>query len=195
MRPTNTATQEVERQIEANQPQQQSSEQAADLAALSAAALAGEPVPVPGADPVPDTGQTLADELTGLVSVTVGILGPVFPSLRTIYTPEVTQAAAAAAAGVCVKHGWLQAGVMGKWGEEIAAGAILLPLAYQTAQGVRADLAARKAEAEKAKGKPPAVERVGGLAPVSAAAVPTEKPGARTVTVGAPMPASQGGSA
>lgn len=194
MRPTNTNTQEIERQIEANQPTT-SSEQAADLAALSAAAMAGEPVPVPGADPVPDTGQTLADELAGLVSVTVGILGPAFPSLRTIYTPEVTQAAAAAAAGVCVKHGWLGAGLMGKWGEELAAAAILLPLAYQTAQGVRADLAARKAEAEKAKGKPPAVERVGGLAPVSAAAVPTEQPGARTVTVGAPMPASEGASA
>lgn len=192
MRPTNTATQEVERQIEANQP---SSEQAADLAALQSAAMAGEPVPDTGAEPVPDTGPTLADELAGLVTVTVGILGPAFPSLKRIYTPEVTAAAAAAAAGVCEKHGWLSGGVMGKWGEELAAAAILLPLAYQTSQGIKADLAARKAEADKASGKTPAVERVGGLAPVSAAAVPTEQPGARTVTVGAPMPASQGGSA
>lgn len=184
MRPTNTATQEVERQIEANQP---SSEQAADLAALQSAALAGEPVPDTGAEPVPDTGPSLADELAGLVTVTVGILGPAFPSLTRIYTPPVTAAAAAAAAGVCEKHGWLSGGVMGKWGEELAAAAILLPLAYQTGQGIKADLAARKAEAEKAK--PPAVERAGGLAPVNAAAVPTEKPGARTLTVGAPLPA------
>lgn len=192
MRPSNTNTQEIERQIEANQPS--SSEQAADLAALSAAAMAGDPVPVPGAEPVRDTGPSLADELAGLVTVAVGILGPVFPSLPRIYTQEVTRAAATATAAVCEKHGWLSAGVMGKWGEEIAAGAILLPLAYQTAQGVRADLAARRAVEQS---KPARVERSGAPEQVRAEAVPTEQPGARTVTFGAPaaQPAGEGASA
>ena len=101
MKPSNTETQEVERAIEA-----QSSEQAADFAALQA--MAG---PEPGeeveAQDQQAPGVDLATEIAGLVQAAVGMLAPAFPSLPGIYTPEATQAASMAVAGVCNKHGWL----------------------------------------------------------------------------------------
>lgn len=155
-------------------------EQAADLAALQAAAAATDTPPATidqaaeGEAPRPD----LATEIAGLVTVAVATLGPMFPSLKDTYTPEVTQAAAQAVAAVCHKHGWMQNGMMGKWGEEIACAAIVGPLAFQTYQGIKADLAAR------APAKPP--ERIAG--PDMAAIVPTEQPGQKTVTFGAAAP-------
>jgi hypothetical protein len=174
MKPSNTNTQPVEREIDAGNAAASTSEQAADLQALQAAAAEGQPGTVAQAAPEP-TGPDLASEIAGLVSVAVATLSPVFPSLKTIYTKETTAAAAAAVAGVCNKHGWLQNGLMGKWGEEIACLAIVGPLAYQTAQGIRADLAAR------APAKPP--ERLGGP---ELKAKPAEAPQApKTVQFGA----------
>lgn len=172
MKPTNTETQQVERDIQGAA----TDEQAADLAALMAAAGGGAPgAPATAAEPEPQ-GPDLAAEIAGAVTVAVATLGPIFPSLAGIYTPEVTQAAAQAVARVCEKHGWLQGGLMGKWGEEIACLAIVGPLAFQTYQGVRADLAAR------APAKEP--ERIGGVDLTAKA--PTETPGSKTVTFGAP---------
>lgn len=126
-------------------------EQAADLAALQAAAADTDaPATVATAD-TPATVPDLATEIAGLVSVAVATLGPMFPSLKTTYTPEITQAAAQAIAAVCHKHGWAQGGLMGKWGEEIACAAIVGPLAFQTYQGIRADLEARQPAREAAQ--------------------------------------------
>lgn len=122
-------------------------EQAADLAALTAAAEAAPPLPgspEAAAMAMPDQRERIAGELSALVLAFVGIARPILPSLAEIYTTETTQAAAAAVAAVCVKHGWLDDGLMGEWGEEIAAAVVLLPLGFATVQGVRADLAARK---------------------------------------------------
>lgn len=154
-------------------------EQAADLAALQAAAAATDtpPATIEG-DQAEGVRPDLATEIGGLVTVAVATLGPIFPSLKETYTPEVTQAAAQAIAAVCNKHGWMQGGMMGKWGEEIACAAIVGPLAFQTYQGIKADLAAR------APAKP--AERIAG--PDMAATVPTEAPGQQTVTFGAPAP-------
>lgn len=151
-------------------------EQAADLAALQAAAAATDTPPATtdqaeAEAPRPD----LATEIAGMVTVAVATLGPMFPSLKDTYTPEVTQAAAQAIAAVCNKHGWMQGGLMGKWGEEIACAAIVGPLAFQTYQGIKADLAAR------APAKKP--ESITG--PDLSATVPTEVPGQKTVTFGA----------
>jgi hypothetical protein len=119
-------------------------EQAADLAALQAAASAdpGALSARPQAEAPP--GPDLATEIAGLVAVAVATLGPVFPSLRATYTEETTRAAAEAVARVCVKHGWATNGLMGKWGEEIACAAIVGPLAWQTYAGIKADLEARQ---------------------------------------------------
>lgn len=150
-------------------------EQAADLAALQAAAASTETAP-----DTTDQGEAprmdLAQEIAGLATVAVATLGPLFPSIKTIYTPEVTQAAAQAIAAVCNKHGWMQNGMMGEWGEEIACLAIVGPLALQTVKGVKADLAAR----EKDKPAPP--ERI--AAPVTGEPVPAEALGQKTVNFG-----------
>lgn len=154
-------------------------EQAADLAALQAAAAAETPpATLEGTEQDQAHRPDLATEIGGLVTVAVATLGPMFPSLKETYTSEVTQAAAQAIAAVCNKHGWMQGGMMGKWGEEIACAAIVGPLAFQTYQGIQADLAAR------APAKP--VERIAG--PDLAVTVPTVAQGQQTVTFGAPAP-------
>lgn len=145
-------------------------EQAADLAALQAAA-ASDPGALAAAAPADAApGPDLATEIAGLVAVAVATLGPVFPSLRATYTEETTRAAAEAVARVCVKHGWAQNGLMGKWGEEIACAAIVGPLAWQTYQGIKADLEAREP-------KKPAQAIAGPdlSAPAPAPAAPTSK--------------------
>lgn len=171
MKPSNTETQEVERAIEA-----QSSEQAADFAALQA--MAGqEPGEEVEAQEQQAPGVDLATEIAGLVQAAVGMLAPMFPSLPGIYTPEATQAASVAVAGVCNKHGWMQNGMMGRYGEEIACALIVGPLAFATYKGVQADIAARQP-----------VERMGG--PDLSAPVPVAGPApSKVVTFGAPVAA------
>ena len=149
-------------------------EQAADLAALQAAAgseetgtLTVEPEAIR---------LDLAQEIAGLATVAVATLGPMFPSIKTIYTPEVTEAAAQAVAAVCNKHGWMQGGIMGKWGEEIACAAIIGPLAWQTHQGIKADLAAREKE------KPTKPEALTGPGPDLTAPVPGAPVAQKTIT-------------
>lgn len=184
MRPTNTNTQEVERQIEGQG--EQSAEQAAELAALQA--LAG---PVPGQEEGEGEGEQeaaivpdLAQEIEGLVQAAVGMLAPLFPSLQGIYTPEATKAAAAATAAVCSKHGWMQGGMMGRWGEEITCAIIVGPLAFATYHGVKADIAARQ---------PAEPSRSGELN--LSAPVPTAPGTGKGVTFGAPVPVGEAAAA
>lgn len=158
----------------------QSSEQAADFAALQAAAGPG-PEEVAAEEQQEQARPDLAVEIAGLVQAAVGMLAPMFPSLPGIYTPEATQAASVAVAGVCHKHGWMQGGVMGRWGEEIACALIVGPLAFATYKGVRSDIADRQP-----------VERIGG--PDLSAPVPVAGPApSKVVTFGAPVaaPASE----
>lgn len=156
----------------------QSSEQAADFAALQAAAGPG-PDEVAAEEQQEQARPDLAVEIAGLVQAAVGMLAPMFPSLPGIYTPEATQAASVAVAGVCHKHGWMKGGVMGRWGEEIACVAIVGPLAFATYQGVKSDIADRQP-----------VERIGG--PDLSAPVPVAGPApSKAVTFGAPVPAPE----
>ena len=153
-------------------------EQAQEFASLNA--LAGDQV-IPGA-PVEEEkpeGIPLSVQISGLLGMAVNIAGPMFPSLATIYTPEVIQAVGAALEPVCNKHGWLQDGIDSKWGEEIAALCVVGPIAYATYMGIQSDIAARTPS------KPP--EQLGGTfaAPVLEAIAPTTQAGSNTVTVGA----------
>jgi len=148
MKPSNTNTQEIERAIDrgnaaAEDAPTASAEQAADLAALEAAA-AGQAQPggqVANVEPEKQ-GPTIQEEIAGLMGVAVAVLSPMLPSLKTIYTLEAIGAASGALGALCEKHGWLGGGLMGKYGEEIACLAVVGPLAYATYNGVRADLAA-----------------------------------------------------
>lgn len=149
MKPSNTNTQQIERDIDAGNGNTPSDEQAADLAALEAAA-GGQAQPAGQVATVQpeQQGPTLQEEIAGLMGMVVAVLSPMLPSLRTIYTPEAINAASGAVGALCEKRGWLGGGLMGKYGEEIACVAVVGPLAYATYQGVRADLA------EHAKRKP-----------------------------------------
>jgi len=173
MKPSNTNTQPVERDIEAGNAAADaptaSAEQAADLAALQAMASGAEPGAVAVVEE--EQGPTLQEEIAAAMGMAVAMLGPIFPSLKGIYTPEAMGAASGAIAAVCQKHGWLGGGLMGKYGEEIACVAIVGPLGFATYQGVRADLA------DMAKKRPvDAVAKQDGID--LAAPLPTIDPGA-----------------
>lgn len=165
--------------------QQMGPEQAAELAALQQSAGGGYEGQLQQQEQQQALGERerLAGEISGLVLAFVSIAKPILPSLEAIYTPETTGTAAAAVAGVCVKHGWLAGGLLGDWGEEIAAAVVLLPLAMATAQGIKADIAAKKKNDREA----PAV---------LSATVPADmqQPGQKTVIVGAPLPAETAGA-
>ena len=124
-------------------------EQAADLAELQGGAA--EQV-AHGAEEPAAPGLGLAGELKALTLAFVAMASPIFPSLGRIYTEQTTEAATNAAAAVCIKHGWLQDGVMGEWGEEIAAAVVILPLAFATVQGVKGDLAEARAKQQQIEG-------------------------------------------
>jgi hypothetical protein len=122
------------------------SEARADLAAIMGQ-VQGEVIP--GAEPEPQAPQVdLAGEIAGLVSMGVALLSPMFPSLKEIYTEQAVGAASGALAGVCNKHGWMQGGMVGGWGEELAAVAIVGPLVFATVQGVKGDMQAKRKKAE-----------------------------------------------
>ena len=157
-------------------------EQAAELAALEMSASEGGSA-MQAAQQEQAPAVDLAGELKTLVMLFVKIAGPAFPSLEKIYTEEATTTATAAVAAVCNKHGWLQDGIVGEYGEEIAAVAICAPLAVATYRGIAADIAAAKA---KAKNAPPAIgeavaARIGADGAVNQA----------TVTFGAPVQPGQ----
>lgn len=165
-------------------PDSTSAEQAADFAALQA--TANDAPPVPGSEEEAQQQRPdLGTEIAGLITVAVATLGPVFPSLSDTYTPATTAAAAGAIAAVCNKHGWMQGGMLGEWGEEIACLVIVGPLAFATVQGVKSDLA-------KKAPKPKTVEKITtqgvDLNGERAAPVPGQAAGAKTVSFGAVVP-------
>jgi len=131
-----------------------SGEQAADLAALQAK-INGDVQAAQQAEPEQESRPELANEFKVVIMMATGALAPAFPSLGEIYTEETAGAAAHAMASLCNKYGWMQDGIGGKWAEEIAAGAILLPLAWATYQGVQSDIAKRaKKQPDKALAMP-----------------------------------------
>jgi hypothetical protein len=170
-------------QVEAASAAAPNIEQAADLAALQA--MAGDEPPAPGTPGAPDGLPVvdLATEISQGIAIAVAILSPMLPSLRDVYTDATTGAAGAAIAAVCNKHGWLQGGVLGRWGEEIACLAVVGPLAVATYKGVTGDLAElrRKAAEKKAAGGQPAA--VAAPVPVPGS---LQQPGSNTVSFGAP---------
>ncbi len=129
---------------------------------------------IPGAQPEPQAPEVdLASEIAGLVSMGVALLSPMFPSLKEIYTEQAVSAASTALAGVCSKRGWMQGGMVGGWGEELAAVAIVGPLVWATVQGVQGDLAKKR--------KKPEPERLAAPVPGDVVAPKVES---KTVTFG-----------
>lgn len=131
-----------------------------EAAADEAMAAAAPPGPAPAAGPDPKA--ALAGELVALMGIALSILTPVLPSLAPIYTEDIKTAAAASIAAVCIKHGWLSAGFLGDYAEEIAAAAVLIPLGKLTYDAVQRDLAfaAAKPAGEGSAAPTPAAEPV-----------------------------------
>lgn len=92
--------------------------------------------------------DALAGEFVVYMNMILGILSPALPSLKALYTQPVVEGVAAATATVCHKHGWLQDGIGGRYAEEIALAAIVIPLGFATHQAVKGDIAALKAKKE-----------------------------------------------
>lgn len=135
-----------------DQPAENAAEESAHLARLNAGAAQTDAEPNDGPHLVDTAGPpavNLEAELSALVRVAVAVLGPIFPSLREIYTNDTIQTVGAVVAPVCRKRGWLANGVGGKYAEEMAACAVLAPIAAATYAGITADLAVRKAAQRK----------------------------------------------
>lgn len=154
-------------------------EQAADFAALQAAANEGAAVgPVAeGAQPgAAVQGPSLEQEIAGMLKMVSGMVKPALPSVAALYTPEVCDGVGAAVAAVCNKHGWLQGGIGGKYGEEIMCLCLVGPIAWATVEAAKTDIDARKA----AKAKP----ITDGGAPAQAAAASDPGGNGKKVTFG-----------
>lgn len=95
-----------------------------------------------------------AGEVTALLKTVADMLTPAFPSLAKIYTPETCQRLGDAAAPVMTKYGWTVGGFFEQWGAEIALIGAALPIGIATAQGIRADIAARKNPVPEVKKTP-----------------------------------------
>jgi hypothetical protein len=133
-----------------------SAEQAADFADLSGMAGAQQVPGQPEAQAAPAV--NLAGEIKALTLAFVAMARPILPSLAEIYTPETTEAAAEAVAAVCTKHGWALNGLMGEWGEEIGAAVVILPLAFATMKGIKADMEENNRKQSERKGLPVTAE-------------------------------------
>lgn len=126
-----------------------SGEQLSAFASLQAKA---EGQIVPG-DPVEEKEEVapplpLADEISSMLGMFIGVAGPMFPSLESIYTPDAIKRVGVALQPLCEKHGWLQDGIGGKYGEELMALFVVGPLAYATYAGIASDIASRKQKRE-----------------------------------------------
>lgn len=169
MKPSNTDTQEVERQIDA--------EQASDLAALQVAAGEGQGAPVPGAPGAEPERQGPSEQSLHVAAVVVGIVRP----LICFAVPKMSEAPDAlwepipqGVAGV-LDHYDLSQHMDNPWAGLAMSCA---PLAAFVAM-----------EAMKDKPKPKAKEPQ--QLEAFAAPVPGDAPGQKTVTFGAAAPVAQ----
>lgn len=154
-------------------------EQAADFAALQAMA---DDAPRASGEPEPEAAPVrlpLDQEIAGMLQMIAGVLQPVLPSVAKIYSPEVCGAVGGAVAPVCVKHGWLQGGIGGKYGEEIMMLVVVAPLAWATMEATKTDIAARQPKRE-----------VGtqGIDLDKPVVVPAASAGSNKVIIGSPIP-------
>lgn len=98
---------------------------------------------------------TLADDnsqgMLMVLGMAVPMLGELYPSLKTIYTPEACERIAQATGPLLAKHGVNLREVGGAYKEEIGALFVCGPIAWATVKAVKADIAA---SADKPGDKP-----------------------------------------
>jgi hypothetical protein len=158
-----------------------SGEQAQDFAALQAMANDAPAMPGQPEEPIQPERPPLEKEIAAALLMVSKVLGPILPTVAKIYSEETCEAVGNALAPLCNKYGWLQDGIGGKYGEEIMCLVVVGPIAYATVIAAQGDIAARspKKQTEALAGAD--IENV--KQPEQPAA------GAKTLTVGAPIPA------
>ena len=159
--------------------QNMSQEQAADLAALESMAGDQASEPQNSAVQVVHT-VALEVEISGLLKMLAAVIRPALPSVADIYTESTCDSIGGVVAPVCRKHGWLQGGVGGKWGDELLCLAVVGPIAWATVEAARADLAALRARKRNSEPVDFTEQQSEGSA--------MQTPGADRVIVGAPIP-------
>jgi hypothetical protein len=115
-----------------------SMEQAAELAELNR--IAGEAwAGMPGSEEAEPAGQVdQVAETAAMITVAVQALTPLRPYLPTIYTEAQIGAISGAYVGLAEKYGWATGGgLFERWGPEIAAAAVGIPLLVATSQAER----------------------------------------------------------
>lgn len=122
-----------------------------DALAAEAAALDLENGPAPVEPQAAGPAQDPGAETAALLAMVVGLLSPMLPYLPGIYTEDVRGQLAAAYVALAQKHGWESGGWFERWGPEIMAAALVIPLGIRTGQEHRAWIAAKSDEAKKAR--------------------------------------------
>lgn len=126
-----------------------------DALEVEAAAVDGANAP-PGAAPAEEQQPQIdeAGQIAGLLTILANMGAPMFPSIGRIYTQQTIGQIAGVLEPVFVKHGWSVSNAFGKYAEEFAALAVILPVALATYQGIREDMAAAAAKAVEPEAKP-----------------------------------------
>lgn len=121
-------------------------------AALDSQVIEGDKMSpsVPG-EPLPSEQPAInqPEQIAAVLTMAVGILSPMFPSVAMVYTPDTINAVAAVTVPLANKRGVNVGAVLGKWTEEVAFAAVVLPLGFATYKAVLHDL-----EQGKPKGQP-----------------------------------------
>lgn len=130
---------------------------------IDAEATATEPGAVPEQEAIR---VDVAAEVAALLKVVAGILTPAFPCLAGIYTESTCRSLGEATAPVLDKYGLSVGALFDRWGAEITLAAVALPVGLATVQGIKADMAARRAQppAQKQEAAQSRHESMGGFA-------------------------------
>lgn len=111
-------------------------------------------------------------ECRDVVTFAYESLAPLYPKTGAVYTPEVRERIAAAAAPLAEKYGFTMGRLMGEWGAEFRFALVAIPLIVPTARALAEDRADRKAAEQGATGKPE-----GNELPADAPPPPNNAPG------------------
>ena len=127
----------------------------AAAAALDAEAAAADSQ-VPGAPPAaPAPPMDWNQESAHLVKFLCATIVPLWPRLGAVYTPQVQDSIAAAAAPLMEKYDFSLADLFGRYGAEIGFAMVALPLVVPTVDAIKADRAeARAAKASTSSSTP-----------------------------------------
>lgn len=106
-----------------------------------------EPIPEPGKsvqvrENAEEKINTQAGHVRKALEMALMILGPMFPTLKKVYTPKVIESVSVTSGALAVKYGWDLDLI--KFEEEIAFAFVMYPVAMGTYQAVLHDLNAKK---------------------------------------------------